>query len=209
MNSALQKIDYKKDLKTFYKPSAKMPEIVDVPAFQFLMIDGRGTTESAEFKSAIQALFGVSFKAKFLVKKQKSFDYVVMPLEGLWWADDMQDFVRGDKEQWKWTLMIFQPDVVDREIFDEAVREAARKEDSKALHALRLESYEEGLSAQIMHIGPFSEEHKNILKLHDSIREQGGRFDGKRQKHHEIYLSDFRKVDPQKMKTVLRQPFIK
>jgi len=203
----MNKVDFKKEHKTYYNPSGKAPEIVEVPTFQFLMIDGEGTTESAAFQEAIQALFGVSYKTKFLMKKGQSCDYVVMPLEGLWWADDMDDFVKGNKEKWKWTLMIMQPDVVKADIIETAKNEVAKKGDLEALSQLRLEVYTEGWAAQIMHIGPFSEEHENIRKLHDCIEAYGGVFDGKRQKHHEIYLSDFRKVDPEKMRTVLRQPF--
>ena len=209
MNHGIEKIDLKKKFKKYYNPSKKVPEIIEVPSFQFLMIDGEGTTESEGFQNGIQALFGVSYKTKFLMKKEKSFDYVVMPLEGLWWADDMDDFVKGNKEKWKWTLMIMQPDAVTGDIIENAVCEVAKKNDLTVLRELRLEAYTEGLAAQMMHIGPFSEEHQNIQRIHDCIQEKGGVFNGKVQKHHEIYLSDFRKVAPEKMKTVLRQPFVK
>lgn len=204
----MDKVDLKKVDKNFYRPPRR-PTIVEVPAFQFLMIDGEGSTEHPGFGQAIEALFSVSYKAKFLGKKQLGRDYVVMPLEGLWWADDMEAFTAGDKENWKWTLMIRQPDFVTGEAIEAAKQEALKKKSLPQIEQLRLESYREGLAAQIMHIGPFSEEGPNIQKLHALIQEEGGAFDGKAQKHHEIYLSDFRKVAPEKMKTVLRQPFLK
>ena len=204
----MEKTDLKKVHKGLYKPARK-PELVEVPRFQFLMIDGEGTTESPPFSKAIEALFGVSYKAKFLCKKQLERDYVVMPLEGLWWADDMDVFIAGDKENWKWTLMIHQPDFIEQEIIETASAEVLKKKDLPEIQRLRLEYFGEGLAAQMMHIGPFSEEGPNIQKLHQFIEEQGGQFDGHQQKHHEIYLSDFRKVAPEKMKTVLRQPYSK
>lgn len=202
------KIDFKKELKEFYRPSVK-PVLIKVPSFQFLMINGNDARpESEGFQNAITALFGVSYKAKFISKKELEKDYTVMPLEGLWWADDMDDFINGNKENWKWTLMIFQPEFMNQTIIDEAVSVVRKKNDISSLDQLRLENYEEGLTAQIMHIGPFSEEHKNILKIHQLIEDNGGRFNGKIHKHHEIYLSDFRRADPAKMKTILRQPYI-
>jgi len=202
-----KKIDYKKKLKEFYAPSPKAPVIVPVPAFHFLMIDGEGSTDSAPFADAIGSLFTVSYKSKFMIKKQTLTDYAVMPLEGLWWADDMNDFVTYNKSKWKWTLMIMQPEFVSGDTIGEAIDAAKKKENTQALEHLRFSSFAEGTCAQIMHIGPFSDEHPNIMKLHRLIEEQGGSFAGKSQKHHEIYLNDFRKVDPSKMKTILRQPF--
>jgi hypothetical protein len=201
----MEKLDYKKEYKSYYNPSPKIPEILEIPDFKFLMIDGTGMKES--FQNAIQALFGVSFKAKFVMKKEQGLDYVVMPLEGLWWADDMDDFMSGNKEKWNWTLMIMQPDFVTPEIIQASIQEAKKGESRDALDLLRLENYAEGLSAQILHVGSFSEEHPNIMRIHELIAENGGKFDGKRQKHHEIYLSDFRKTAPEKLRTVLRQPF--
>lgn len=199
----MSKLDIKKEFKQFYKPSAKQVEMVDVPKFNFLMVDGEGGPDGTEAKQAIEALYPISYKAKFL-SKAKGKDYVVAPLEGLWWADDMKDFETGKRENWKFTYMIMQPDFVTTEMIEEARSKAAEKKDIPALSKVRFESFKEGKAAQIMHIGPFSEEHDNIMRLHDKIAEIGGKLSGK---HHEIYLSDFRKVDPQKMKTVLRQPY--
>lgn len=202
----MEKTDLKKVYRQFYSPP-QIAKIVELPTFHFLMIDGRGTTEGPAFAAAIEALFGVSYKAKFLCKKQLGKDYAVMPLEGLWWADDMADFTAGNKQNWKWTLMILQPDFVGSGLIDAAKAEVAGKKALPQIDQLRLEAYAEGPAAQIMHIGPFSEEGPNIRKLHDLIHAEGGTFDGQAQKHHEIYLSDFRKVLPEKMKTILRQPF--
>ncbi|MFC1569235.1 GyrI-like domain-containing protein [bacterium] len=205
----MKKIDLKKELKYLYNPSKTNPEIINIPEFQYLMIDGTDARpESQGFQSAIQALFGVSYKTKFQIKKSKNQDYVVMPLEGLWWAEDMNDFIRGDKQNWKWTLMIMQPDFVEKVDILEAIETVKKKEDTEALNELRLKTLNEGLSAQIMHIGPFSEEHQNILKVHQLIEEQHGVFNGQVQKHHEIYLSDFRRTAPEKLKNIIRQPFI-
>lgn len=206
----MEKVDFKKKWKQYYNPSATQPEIVEVPEFQFLMIDGMDARpESRAFQNAIQALFSVSYKTKFTIKRARNTDYIVMPLEGLWWADDMQDFIKYNKAGWKWTLMILQPDFVTQNDIQQAIDDARKKEANESLNYLRLERFKEGFAAQIMHIGPFSEEHDNIIKLHNLIKSQGRYFDGQVQKHHEIYLSDFRKTAPEKLKTVIRQPFLK
>ena len=201
------KVDFKKELKQFYNPKP-IPQIVEIPSMQYLMIDGSGAIEGKEFKTAIETLFSISFKAKFISKETLKFDYAVMPLEGLWWADDMNDFISNKKENWKWTLMIMQPDIITNEIINSAIQ-VIRKKKLELSDNVKLQPYTEGKSVQMMHIGPFSEEHANIMKMHKLIEENEGKFDGKINKHHEIYLSDFRKVDPMKMKTILRQPFVK
>ncbi len=202
----MEKRDFKKELKKFYAPKTAA-EIVTIPAFSFLMVDGEGATGNAAFQSAIETLFAVSYTAKFMIKKGRDIDYGVMPLEGLWWAEDMDDFVKGDKDKWKWTLMIMQPDIVTEADIGGAKEEALRKKKIVSVEHLRFETFEEGLSAHIMHKGPFSEEHATIVKMHSVIKDTGGEFDGKVQKHHEIYLNDFRKIAPANMKTILRQPF--
>lgn len=204
------KIDLKKTYRQFYLPSAKEPLIVEIPSFNFLMIDGiDARPESESFQEAIRALFSVSYKAKFLSKKELGKDYVVMPLEGLWWADEMDDFLDGKKENWRWTLMIHQPDLITKEMINRSIEAVIKKDPLSSLEQLRLEKFAEGKSGQILHIGPYSEEHQNILKIHHMIHEHGGHFNWQDQKHHEIYLSDFRKVVPEKLKTVIRQAFNK
>jgi hypothetical protein len=203
----MAKIDLKKELKDFYAPSTHAISIVDVPVMPFLMIDGCGDPNtSAEYAAAVETLYAVAYALKFRIKRagDDAPDYVVMPLEGLWWADDMARFSSGDKAAWKWTMMILQPPEVTAQMVEETGREAERKKQLPALHALRLESYHEGLSAQIMHIGPYAAEGPAIAKLHDHIQQSGHILHGK---HHEIYLSDPRKAAPDKMRTVVRQAF--
>ena len=203
----MAKTDYKKTLKDFYTPG-KNPVIIDVPEMNFLMIDGKGNpNNSEEFQNAVEALYAVSYKIKFLIKEDDAEkDYVVMPLEGLWWADDMTKFSAGKKDEWFWTVMIMQPPVVTEEVYREAYGITAKKKNPPSLPLLRYEKYFEGSSVQLMHTGPFSEEAPNIERMHKFADENGYSLRGK---HHEIYLSDFRKVDPAKMKTVLRQPLSK
>ena len=205
----MEKIDYKKKYKEFYNPSAKKVSFVTVPKFKFLMVDGKGSPgESEDFKNAIESIFPVTYKIMFLNKKvNPDKDYKIMPLEGLWWADDMDDFVRGNRDNWIFTLMIMQPDFISQDLFAEALAEVKKKKVLNSLAKLRLEEYEEGLCAQLMHIGPFSEEGPNIQRIHDEITARDRKFDGHLLKHHEIYLSDFRKTDPLKLKTILRQPY--
>jgi hypothetical protein len=201
------KIDLKKELKHLYNPSTQAVSVVDVPEMPFLMIDGSGDPNtSAEYAAAVEALFAVAYALKFHIKRlgDDAPDYVVMPLEGLWWADDMARFSTGDKAAWKWTMLIVQPAEVTARMVEETVREVKRKKQLSALNAVRLESYHEGLSAQIMHIGPYAAEGPTIAKLHDHIQQSGHSLDGK---HHEIYLSDPRRIAPEKMRTVVRQPF--
>ena len=205
------KVDFKKTQKKLYQPSSKEVVIIIVPEMQFLMIDGMGSPgDSQEYQDALATLYPVAFKTKFL-SKGKGKDYVVPPLEGLWWAEDMNDFQSGHREKWKWTMMIMQPEWITKELIKEAI-EITRKnkqELSELLTKLRIENYNEGKSAQIMHLGPFSEEGPTIDKVHNFISEnQRGKFDGLTQKHHEIYLSDPRRAKPENMKTVIRQPFI-
>ncbi len=205
----MSKIDYKKELKHLYKPSAKKIEIVNVPSMNFLMIDGAGDPNtSQEFQEGIEALFGVSYTLKFMIKKGAfAVDYGVLPLEGLWWADDMGQFSIQDKSNWQWTVMIMQPEqYITANLVQEAIVQVDKKKGLAALSKLRFERFEEGLAAQVMHIGPFSEEGPTIEKLHDFIEEQGYQRSGR---HHEIYLSDFRRTAPEKLKTIIRQPMRK
>jgi len=203
------KIDFKKTLKELYLPRANEVVEIDVPEMQFLMIDGMGSPgDSKEYQDALAVLYPIAFKTKF-ISKAKGKDYVVPPLEGLWWADNMDDFIEGNRNKWKWTMMIMQPDWVTLDMINGAILITKKKkpELSELLPKLRLEKYKEGKAAQIMHIGPYSEEGATVQKEHDFIQKEGGTFDGHNQKHHEIYLSDPRKANPATMKTVIRQPF--
>ena len=144
--------------------------------------------------------YALKFKAK---KSAQPIDYVVMPLEGLWWADDMSTFTVDDKSNWQWTMMILQPALISQEMVAETVVEVKQKKNLTALSQMRFECYQEGKAAQIMHIGPFSDEGPTIAKVHEFIEQTGRTLSGK---HHEIYLSDIRKSDPRKWNTIIRQP---
>jgi hypothetical protein len=203
------KVDFKKTMKELYQPSSKEVVIVVVPKMQFLMIDGIGSPgDSKEYQDALKVLYPVAFKTKFL-SKAKGRDYVVPPLEGLWWADDMNDFIQGNRDKWKWTMMVMQPDWITKEMINESIEitKESKPELLKLIPKIRLEGFNEGKAAQIMHIGPYSEEGPTIQKIHTFIKRQGGIFDGHENKHHEIYLSDPRKANPATMKTVIRQPY--
>lgn len=202
---SMEKIDYKKKLKHLYKPSAKKVEIVDVPQMNFLMVDGEGDPNTSKsFSDAIEALFPLAYTLKFMVKKgDMGIDYGVLPLEALWWADDMSAFAAGNKDDWKWTVMIMQPDFITREMIEIATKEVERKKKPVSLSLVRFESFKEGKAAQTMHIGPFSEEGPTVERVHLHIEENRSKRIGK---HHEIYLSDIRRAAPEKWKTIVRQP---
>lgn len=203
----MQKIDLKKNLKHLYLPSASKVVQVDIPPMNYLMVDGTGDPNTEKsYQEAVEALFTLSYTLKFMTKKGPlAVDYGVMPLEGLWWADDMAAFSVEDKSSWKWTLMIMQPDFIAPEMVITAMAEVRKKKNPAALNKVRFEEFEEGVSAQILHIGPFSEEGPTIERVHRFIADSGHQRVGK---HHEIYLSDIRKADPKKWKTVIRQPML-
>ncbi len=198
------KVDLKKELKELYFPSAKEVAMIDVPEMSFLAIDGIGNPNtSGDFQDSFQALYGVAYTLKFELKKDES-DFAVMPLEALWWANDMSSFMEARKDEWKWTNMIAMPDFVTEEQVGAAKEQLlAKRGEVPGLEKLRLERFAEGLSVQIMHIGPYAEEAPTIRRLHDFMDEKGYTFGGK---HHEIYLSDPRRTKPERLKTVVRQP---
>ena len=141
----MEKIDLKKDLKHLYQPSSKVVAQVDVPAMNYLMIDGEGDPNSAQaYEDAVEALFTVSYALKFMVKKSAAIDYGVMPLEGLWWADDMSRFSIEDKSDWEWTMLILQPDFVTRETIENAINDVKKKKNPSAISRLRFETFSEG-----------------------------------------------------------------
>ena len=200
----MEKINYKKKLQHLYKPSVKEVEIVEVPQMNYLMIDGDGGPNHPTFQNAIEVLFPLSYTLKFMIKKSDiGIDYGVLPLEGLWWADDMSSFIKDKKDDWKWTLMIMQPELITNEMVVEAVNQVRVKKNPTSLPLVRFESINEGKVAQIMHIGPFSEEGPTVQKLHSFIKDSGKKIIGK---HHEVYLSDIRRAAPEKWETIIRQP---
>lgn len=201
----MSKVNFKKEYKELYAPPKKFV-VVDVPEMQFLMIDGHGDPNTAQgYQDALEALYAVAYKLKFISKKVLGKDYTVPPLEGLWWAEDMDSFsVSLDKSQWDWTMMIMTPDWVQPELFEDALEQVRKGKNPALLDKVRLEHYHEGLSVQIMHLGSYDDEAPTLAKMHNEfIPESGCTENGK---HHEIYLSDPRRVAPEKLKTVLRQP---
>jgi len=199
----MAKIDLKKEYKELYKPSAKKVSFVEVPKLNYLAIDGKGDPNtSQEYQDSIEALMSLSYKIKFIMKKQHQKDYVVMPLEGLWWADDMDNFSIEDKSDWKWRSLVMQPDFVKKEHIQQGKEEVAKKKDLPSLDKVKFIELDEGLSAQILHIGPYAEEGPSVEKLHNEIEENNYEFNGL---HHEIYLSDVRRTKPEKLKTIIRQ----
>jgi len=204
----VSKVDFKKDLKEFYSPPKKFV-IVEVPEMQFLMVDGHGDPNVAqEYQDALEALYALAYKIKFISKVQLGKDYVVPPLEGLWWAEDMETFTTTrDKSQWDWTMMIMTPGWIDVEMFTSTLEAVQKGKNPSALEKVRMESYHEGLSVQIMHIGSYDEEGPTLMKLHQEFLPRNGYKENG--KHHEIYLGDPRRVAPEKLKTVLRQPVMR
>lgn len=203
----MEKVDSKKRLKHLYNPSAKEVVEVNVPQMNFLMIDGEGNPNtSQEYRDALETLYAVSYALKFEIKKSEAaVDYAVMPLEGLWWADDMSRFGTSDKDAWIWTAMIMQPEYVTEGLVEETKGRVEKKKGPlPALPKMRFEPFSEGLAAQIMHVGPYTAEAPTIQKIHRFIEEQGHKLRGK---HHEIYLGDPRRTAPERLRTVIRQPF--
>ena len=203
-----EKIDFKKTLDS-YRARQNEFRIVDVPEMQYLMIDGHGDPNtSPAFGAAIETLYPVAYKLKFSSKRDLGRDYVVPPLEGLWWADDMDSFtVARDKSRWDWTLMLMVPDWIGEAMFSAALDEVRDRAAPARLDDVRLESLVEGLCVQTLHVGSFDDEAPVLARMHDEfIPGRGLRMTGK---HHEIYLSDFRKVAPEKRRTILRQPVVR
>lgn len=200
----MDKIDFKKTLKALYGPSSKAFSEIDVPSMQFVMIDGKGDPNTAPaYSSALAWLYGISYAMKFAAKAELGKDYVVPPLEALWWAADPASFVSREKDKWRWTVMIMAPDFLTTAMFDAAVAKTARKLGALP-KSLRFELYDEGFSLQILHIGSYDDEGPVLARLHAEVmKDKAVTFNGA---HHEIYLSDPRKTEASRLKTILRQP---
>lgn len=199
------KVDFKKDLDA-YRAHHRQFRIIDVPPLQYLMVDGHGDPNTAkEYADALSALYPVAYKLKFASKQQLGRDYVVMPLEALWWASDMDFFTSArDKSQWDWTAMIMVPDWITDAMFDLAVAEVAEKDRPASLDKVRIQTLHEGRCVQTLHIGSYDDEAAVLATMHeDFLPDTGLQLAGK---HHEIYLSDPRRVEPAKLRTILRQP---
>lgn len=201
----MAKTDLKKELKDLYHAPRGNPVLVDVPPLRYVMVDGSGVpNDNQMFQEAMEALYGVSYTLKFTLKKgDRPVDYIVMPLQGLWWIEDMEVFSLDRRGEWLWTLMILQPDEVTEEVFQQACEELRERKDPPGLPGLRFETLHEGLSAQVMHVGPYSGEAPTIARLHEFITGGGHSFRGK---HHEIYLGNPRRTAPERLRTIIRQP---
>lgn len=199
-------VDLKQQRKDLYQPPADEVTVVDVPEMRFLAIDGVGDPNMAPaYKQAVEALYAAAYAIKFLRKQiPGAADAAVMPLEGLWWTSDGSAFSPEHKDNLQWTALIRQPDEVTDELFEEARRRVAQRKQLPALSHMRLEPFREGQAAQIMYIGPYATEGPTIVRLHAFIAQQGGTLRGRR---HEVYLSDPARRPPDKLKTILRQPF--
>ncbi|MCX6055425.1 MAG: GyrI-like domain-containing protein [Chloroflexi bacterium] len=200
----MEKTDLKKTYKKLYSPSKEDFSILEIPPLQYLMIDGDGDPNSApEYVDAVQTLYGLSYTLKFHLKKTEGVDYTVMGLEGLWWTPDITKFSMEHKSDWDWTMMILQPDFITPPLFEEARRQSIAKGKAPLASTARLETFSEGLCVQILYLGAYDDEPPTISRMHQFIKDQGLSMNGK---HHEIYLSDPRRVAPDKNRTILRQP---
>jgi len=207
------KMDLRKELNKFYNPSAKEVELLEIPEFKFAMIDGdieegKEPGNSPSFQEAMETLYGVSYTLKFSIKqrKQDPIDYPVMALEGLWWIEQ-GDFDITIKDNWKYTLLLMQPEFITIDQFQEAIEKLRKKRGDLAIFSkIRFESFHEGLCMQIMHIGPYANEMETVEKMKVYMHENRYHLRGK---HHEIYLGDPRRSKPEKLKTILRYPIEK
>jgi hypothetical protein len=201
----MDKLDFKKDLAPLYAPKNTDWELIEVPAMNFVMVDGKGDPNtSADYSDAVAALYGVSYTIKFMSKQRLGKDYIVAPLEGLWWSDDPAAFANAQKSEYQWTMMIMQPDWITETLVSEAVTAAAAKKELPALSKVRFERYDEGRSLQLRHVGSYDDEAPKLKYLHAEFMPLHKlTFNGH---HHEIYLSDPRKTPSSKLKTILRQP---
>ena len=198
------KVDLKKELDC-YRATRDEPRLVTVPDLQYLTIDGAGDPNSAAFAEAITTIYPVAYAVKFASKTELGRDYVVMPLEGLWWSDDMATFTSArDKSRWQWTLAVLTPEWIGSDLVDAALERVAAKKAPARLGDVRLETLSEGRCVQALHVGSFDDEADLLRRMHDEyIPNQNLALAGK---HHEIYLSDFRRVEPTRCRTILRQP---
>ncbi len=204
-----KKIDLKKQFPMLYNPS-RDPHIIEIPDMWFFMVDGTGYPgDNPLYQEAMQLLYGVSYTLKMSVMKPAGNDYVVLPIEGLWWADDMNVFTEEfieRKDEWKWTSMIRIPDFVTKEQIEHALILFEEKKNPGNFHKIRYELYREGTVVQVLHLGPFSEEGPIIANMHQFALDSGYVLHNK---HHEIYLSDPRRTKPEKLRTIIRQPIKK
>ncbi len=200
----MSKLDFKKMLGALYAPPPAEVVRVVVPPLRYLMIDGQGDPNTAPaYRRAVECLFSVSYAIRFALKRgPAAIDYGVMPLEGLWWSDDLGAFTVRRKAEWRWTMMILQPEPVEPAAVEAGIEQVRRKKGLADLERLRFETLEEGVCAQTLHVGPFDDEGPTVARVHDFIAARGAL----RGVHHEIYLSDVRRAAPSRWRTIIRQP---
>ena len=195
------KLDLTKEYKTYYTAKTT-PEIVEIEEGKFLTIEGKGAPGGDEFQAKVGALYSLAYGIKMLMKREGK-DFTVAKLEGLWWVDSDKPYTEVPREEWRWKLLIRQPESVTSEIVEKARQEVIKKKEMELVNEVKFEKMKEGKCVQILHIGPYSTESESIAKMEKLMKEKGLAYNGL---HHEIYLSDPRKVAPEKMKTILRQP---
>jgi hypothetical protein len=201
------KVDLKRELDT-YRARRGQFRVLDVPPRRYLMVDGHGDPNtSRQYAAAVSALYTVAFTLKSISKADLGRDHVVMPLEALWWAADMDSFTTArDRSAWDWTAMVLVPDWITDDVYDTALARAGRKDPPVALGKLRLETLSEGLCVQTLHVGTYDDEAPVLARMHRDIPAAGLAMTGR---HHEIYLSDPRRVVPSRLRTILRQPVVR
>lgn len=203
--SDMHKVDFKKEYKQLYTAPVGDFAMVDVPPLNYFMVDGSGDPNAApDYKEAVEALYAASYKLKFMSRDALGRDYVVPPLEGLWWADDYSVFLEGRKDRWSWTMMTMVPEFIDRNMAEQAIVMALQNKRLPAFSKLRYSPLEEGLVVQTLHVGPYSDEGPILRRLHDQCLPANGLAESGL--HHEIYLGDPRKTAPERLRTILRQP---
>ncbi len=208
----MSKLDYKKEFKEFYNPKKK-PNFINIPPMNFIMVQGSGDPQSEEYQNAMNILYSLSFTIKMSKMKNKQpenyFEYVVLPLEGLWWSKGGA-LDLDDRENWQWISMIRQPEFVDEKFFKWAIDEASEKKKDLDFSKAEFSQFNEGDCVQIMHVGPYSEEASSIAKIQKFIEENNLVDEsGAERKHHEIYLSDPRRAKPENLRTIIRLPVSK
>lgn len=201
----MEKIDLKKKIRTAFS-GKKNPSLVEIPPMKYVTVSGKGDPNNSEdFNEAVAVIYGMAYTLKFEEKKQGR-DFTVPPMEGQWWADDPGVFHESERDKWFWKVMIALPDYIGVEEFSRAKGILKAKKDLPGLENALLEEMEDGLSVQVLYVGPYAEEAATIASMHHFAEDQGYRLRGR---HREVYLSDPRRTDPDKLKTIIRQPLEK
>ncbi|MDT0266886.1 GyrI-like domain-containing protein [Streptomyces sp. DSM 44915] len=203
----MTRYDIKRELKWVYAPRNRDWELVEVPAQRFIAVDGAGDPNTSDdYARAVEALYTVAYAIKFTSKRALERDFVVGPLEGLWWSDRYEAFTSRAKDEWRWRMLISQPDWITEAAVEDAKRTTMAKKGLPAIPDVQLRTLEEGTSAQLLHVGSYDDEAPALARLHDAylaahrLRPTGH--------HHEVYLSDPRRTEPARLRTVLRQPVL-